>query len=232
LTLLAIETRPLRRIRSFVRREGRLTPAQQRALEHLWPRYGIEPTPGDSLDLDTLFGRSAPRVVEIGFGNGESLAALATAWPDHDFIGIEVHRPGVGHLLNLIADNGLTNLRLVNGDAVEFIQHHIGDGTLDRILLLFPDPWPKTRHHKRRQVQPVWADLMRQKLKIGGLIHLATDWEAYAGQMVEVMSATTGLLNRGSPFISRPDYRLTTRFEQRGLHLGHEVWDLLFERVS
>ncbi|MFO7593806.1 MAG: tRNA (guanosine(46)-N7)-methyltransferase TrmB, partial [Pseudomonadota bacterium] len=166
----------LRRIRSFVRRDGRLTPGQQRAIDVLLPRFGIE-AGEEPLDLDTIFGRSAPRILEIGFGNGESLARIAKNHPENDYIGIEVHRPGVGHLLMRIEEFGLTNVRVMCADAVEILEKQIPDSSLDALYLFFPDPWHKKRHHKRRQVRPEWAQLVRQKLKTGGKLHMATDWE-------------------------------------------------------
>lgn len=225
------EPRPLRRIRSFVRREGRITPGQQRALQECWPRYGLE---ADArLDLAQVFGRDAPRTLEIGFGNGASLATMAAQQPQHDFIGIEVHRPGVGHLLQLIEEQGLGNLRLMREDAVQVLQHCIADDSLDRVLLFFPDPWHKKRHHKRRIVQPEFIELLASKIRHGGRLHMATDWEDYAQHMVEVMSGSTAFRNcaASGAFVPRPEYRPVTKFEQRGQRLGHGVWDLLYERV-
>ncbi len=222
----------LRRIRSFVRREGRLTPGQQRAMDELFPRFGIEAgeTP---LDLDTLFGRNAPRILEIGFGNGESLAEIAKNHPQNDYIGIEVHRPGVGHLLIKIEELGLTNVRVICADAVEVLEKQIPDNSLDALYLFFPDPWHKKRHHKRRQVQPEWAQLVRRKLKLGGQLHLATDWENYAEHMLVVMNAAEGYknLSTGKAYVDKPEYRPETKFERRGMRLGHGVWDLLFEKT-
>jgi tRNA (guanine-N7-)-methyltransferase len=223
----------LRRIRSFVRREGRLTPGQQRAMEELFPRFGIE-AGEEMLDLDAIFGRSAPRILEIGFGNGESLAEIAKNHPQNDYLGIEVHRPGVGHLLQLIEEQGLTNLRVMSEDAVEIMEKQIPDGSLDALYLFFPDPWHKKRHHKRRQVQPEWAQLVRRKLKVGGHLHMATDWENYAEHMLEVLSAAEGFINTSETgdYVPKPDYRPETKFERRGLRLGHGVWDLVFEKIS
>ena len=225
------EQRPLRRIRSFVRREGRITPGQQRALQECWPRYGLE---ADArLDLAQVFGRDAPRTLEIGFGNGASLATMAAQQPQHDFIGIEVHRPGVGHLLQLIEEQGLGNVRVMREDAVQILQHCIADDSLDRVLLFFPDPWHKKRHHKRRIVQPDFIELLASKIRHGGRLHMATDWEDYAQHMVEVMSGSTAFRNcaASGAFVPRPEYRPVTKFEQRGQRLGHGVWDLLYERV-
>ena len=222
----------LRRIRSFVRREGRLTPGQQRAMDELFPRFGIEESE-QQLDLDTIFQRNAPRILEIGFGNGESLASIAQHHPQNDYIGIEVHRPGVGHLLIKIEELGLTNLRVICADAVEVLQRQIPDASLDALYLFFPDPWHKKRHHKRRQVQPEWAQLVRRKLKTGGQLHLATDWENYAEHMLMVMNSAEGFKNLSTTngYAVKPDYRPETKFERRGMRLGHGVWDLLFEKV-
>lgn len=219
-----------RRIRSFVRREGRLTPSQQRALDELLPRYGL--APDAPLDLEAVFGRNAPCTLEIGFGNGDSLAAMAAATPEQDFIGIEVHRPGVGHLLRLIAERELTNVRVICADAVEVLRTAIPDAGLARVLLFFPDPWPKKKHHKRRILQPDFVALVARKLAPGGIFHLATDWEDYARQMLEVMEASPDFGNQAGPgrFAERPADRPLTRFEQRGQRLGHGVWDLLYHR--
>jgi tRNA (guanine-N7-)-methyltransferase len=227
------DTPYLRRIRSFVRREGRLTPGQQRAMDVLFPRFGIEA--GDTpLDLDTLFGRAAPRILEIGFGNGESLATIAKNHPENDYIGIEVHRPGVGHLLMRIEELELTNVRVMCADAVEVLEKQIPHESLDALYLFFPDPWHKKRHHKRRQVRPEWADLVNRKLKVGGRLHMATDWENYAEHMLEILDAAEGFKNTSSSgdFVPKPDYRPETKFERRGLKLGHGVWDLVFEKTT
>lgn len=222
---------PLRRLRSFVRREGRITQSQQRALDELLPRYGV-PLDG-MLDLDALFGRSAPRTLEIGFGNGVSLAQMAAIAPELDFLGIEVHRPGVGHLLLEIERHALGNVRVICADAVEILETHIPPASLDRVLLFFPDPWPKTRHHKRRILQPAFVALIHSRLKPGGVFHMATDWQHYAEQMLDVMEAAPGFRNsagRGA-YAPKPDYRPETKFERRGLRLGHGVWDLVFVRT-
>ncbi len=226
-------TEHLRRIRSFVRREGRLTVGQQRALDELWPRFGIEPEAG-LLDLDAVFGRSAPRILEIGFGMGDSLAAMAQAHPENDYIGIEVHRPGVGHLLLRMEEFGLSNIRVMCTDAVEVLERQIADGALAGVYLFFPDPWHKKRHHKRRIVQPEFVQLLRRKLTIGGRFHMATDWENYAEHMLAVMSAAEGFQNtsESGDWVPRPEYRPITKFERRGERLGHGVWDLIFERVA
>ncbi len=184
------------------------------------------------LDLEALFGRNAPRTLEIGFGNGESLAAMAEAAPEQDFLGVEVHRPGVGHLLLRIEALGLENVRVISHDAVEVLEHHIPDRSLDRVLLFFPDPWPKKRHHKRRILQPAFVELVARKLRPGGIFHMATDWEEYAQQMLETMEAAAGFENVAGPgrFSPRPADRPATKFERRGERLGHGVWDLLFRR--
>lgn len=221
----------MRRIRSFVRREGRLTKGQERALTELWPVMGVEYTP-EMLDLSVLFGRSAPVVLEIGFGMGKSLVEMAAAAPEKNFIGIEVHRPGVGACLATAQEAGLTNLRVFCHDAVEVLAHMIPDQSIDTLQLFFPDPWHKARHHKRRIVQPAFVQMLRPKLKIGGIFHMATDWENYAEHMLEVMKVAEGFENtvKEGDYAPRPDYRPLTKFEQRGHRLGHGVWDLLFAR--
>ncbi len=220
-----------RSIRSFVLRAGRTTAGQARALAELWPLYGIEFSP-QPLQLDVIFGRQAPRVLEIGFGNGEHLAALAARHPDRDHLGIEVHRPGVGHLLLLAEGNGSTNVRALCHDAVEVLEAQIPTDSIDELFVLFPDPWHKKRHHKRRLIQPQFVALAVSRLRIGGVLRLATDWENYAEQMLEVLRDNP-LLRNLSPtndWIPRPDERDPTRFEKRGARLGHGVWDLAFER--
>ena len=222
-----------RPIRSFVMRTGRMTAGQTRALEELWPRYGVEFSP-QPLSLDALFGRVAPRTLEIGFGNGEHLAALATLHPERDYLGIEVHRPGVGHLLLLAATNNLTNLRASAHDAVEVLREQIAEGALDEVLVLFPDPWHKKRHHKRRLIRPPFVELIASRLRQGGVLRLATDWEEYALQMLEVLNAASALFANLSPardWMPRPEERAPTRFEKRGARLGHGVWDLAFKRI-
>jgi tRNA (guanine-N7-)-methyltransferase len=225
-------TETIRPIRSFVMRAGRMTSGQERALDELWPRYGIEFSPVP-LSLDEVFGRHAPRTLEIGFGNGEHLAALATAHPERDFLGVEVHRPGVGHLLMLAATHNLANLRVSTHDAVEVLREQIVPGGLDEVLVLFPDPWHKKRHHKRRLIQAPFAELIVSRLAAGGILRLATDWEPYAHQMLEVLSAKklalTNLSKTGD-WMPRPGDRAPTRFEKRGTRLGHGVWDLAFQR--
>jgi tRNA (guanine-N7-)-methyltransferase len=220
----------VRRIRSFVRREGRLTPGQQRALDQLWPRFGIAFE--SNFVARESFGRDAPMTLEIGFGNGASLAEMAAAEPDVDFVGIEVHRPGVGHLLMELESRQLQNVRIFCHDAVEVLQQHFDSASLDRVLLFFPDPWPKTRHHKRRIVQPDLIALLASKLKSGGQLHMATDWEPYARHMLAVMRRSTEFRNiaADNDFVPRPDYRPATKFEKRGRRLGHPVRDLIFQR--
>lgn len=220
-----------RSIRSFVVRAGRMTAAQERAWTDLWPRYGVET--GDApLDLHALFGRAAPLTLEIGFGNGESLVTLAAAHPERDHLGIEVHRPGVGHLMLRAEELALTNVRAVCRDAVEVLQHCIAPGSLDEVLLYFPDPWPKKRHHKRRIVQPEFVALVASRLREGGTFRMATDWEPYAAHMLEVASGSAQLRNASTDgrFVPRPESRPLTRFERRGQRLGHDVWDLAFTR--
>lgn len=225
-------SKPVRVIRSFVRREGRITAAQTRALEQLLPRYGV--AAGDAaLDFAALFGREAPVHLEIGFGNGEALAAMAGAHPENNYLGIEVHRPGVGMLLRALEVGGLTNVRILCADAREVLERRIADDSLSAVYIFFPDPWPKKRHHKRRLVQPEFVTLVRRKLRIGGLLHLATDWEEYAQQMLAVLAAVDGLENTApsGPFVARPAARTLTRFERRGHRLGHGVRDLVFRRA-
>jgi tRNA (guanine-N7-)-methyltransferase len=217
-------------IRSFVRRQGRITQAQTLALENLWPVYGLEPQ--NSFDTHRAFSRDAPLIVEIGFGNGESLAQMAAAAPEKNFLGIEVHRPGIGHLLLKVQALALQNVRVYCGDAVEFLREKVADGSLSGIQVFFPDPWHKKRHHKRRLITPEFARLAVRKLKSGGIFHLATDWEDYARQMLQVLESCEGLTNAAGihAFSERPDQRPLTKFEARGKSLGHGVWDLIFVR--
>ena len=224
------EKKALRTIRSFVRRQGRLTPGQQRAIDELWSQYALNE--GDTLlDLNHLFNRKAPKVIEIGFGNGASLAEMAKNKPDTDFLGIEVHRPGVGQLLNLIEKNWLSNLRVACTDAVQLLKHRIADNSLDRLQLFFPDPWHKKRHHKRRIIQPDFVKLLAKKIKLGGHLHMATDWQHYAEQILTDLSNNTSFKNcADDEYIPRPDYRPLTKFEHRGQKLGHGIWDLLYKR--
>jgi tRNA (guanine-N7-)-methyltransferase len=216
-------------IRSFVLRQGRVSTAQRRAVDMLLPQFGIMYRPA-LLDLDATFGRAAPKILEIGFGMGETTAQIALAQPQNDYLGIEVHTPGVGSLLRLIEAHALSNVRIVQHDAVEVLNHMIAPESLNAIHVFFPDPWPKQRHHKRRLIQPPLVRLLVSRLRVGGQVHLATDWEDYALQMLEVLSGEAQLANTTEGFAARPDYRPLTRFETRGLKLGHRVWDLVFRR--
>ncbi len=220
-------------IRSYVIRGGRITESQKKAFDSAWPDYGLSLFDG-RLDYKGVFQRDAPVVLEVGFGMGDSLLSMAEAKPDADFIGIEVHPPGVGRLINNAAKAELVNLRVYMADAVDVLEDCIPDGSLDRFQLYFPDPWHKKKHNKRRIVQPEFIQLLRQKLAIGGVCHFATDWEPYAEHMMEVMSAAEGFKNQAPDycFSPRPEYRPLTKFENRGQKLGHGVWDLLFERLS
>lgn len=219
-----------RHIRSYVLRQGRMSVAQTRAYETLFSRYAL-PYSAEPIDLDEAFGRHAPKTLEIGFGMGETTASIARAHPQVDYLGIEVHSPGVGSLLKQIAELELTNLRIVQHDAVEVVQNMLLPEALDAIHVFFPDPWPKKRHHKRRLVQPPFVTLLASRLKPGGYIHLATDWHEYAEQMLEVLRGEASLSNTADVYAPRPEYRPLTKFEQRGLRLGHGVWDLVFRRV-
>ena len=225
----ALRHRP---IRSFVLRQGRQTEAQKRAFELHWPRYGLDYA-GQPRDFDAAFGRQAQRVVEIGFGNGEQLLFSCEREGARDFIGVEVHGPGVGRLLNAAAAAGLNNLRIYQHDAVEVLRDEVAPGSLDEVRIYFPDPWHKKRHHKRRLVQPEFVALLCDRLKPGGLLHLATDWENYAEHMWDVLDAEPRLRNRAGPrgTSPRPEWRRQTHFETRGLKLGHGVWDLLYDRT-
>ena len=222
----------MRPVRSFVLRQGRLTKSQAVALEYIWPVYGIERAE-TKLDFETLFANKQPVTLEIGFGNGVSLAEMAEHSPEKNYLGIEVHRPGVGRLLHLIQEKGLTNVRVMNDDAVEIIKNRIAKNSLERVLLFFPDPWHKKRHNKRRIVQTDFIALIASRLKMGGIFHLATDWEPYAEHMAELMLASPQFksLSDGA-YSTKPEDRPTTKFEKRGLKLGHGVWDLIFEKVS
>lgn len=226
------ELKPLRQIRSFVLREGRMTDGQKKAIETAWPQFGLTIQQGH-LDLDKVFGRAAPTIVEIGFGMGHSLLSMAEQQPERNYIGIEVHRPGVGTLLKAVNEQALQNIRVYAEDGVEVLKHCIPRQSLSGLQLYFPDPWHKKRHHKRRIVQPEFAELVRQKLKIGGIFHMATDWQNYAEHMLAVMSAAAGYRNSAGPGqYSERGARPITKFEQRGQRLGHGVWDLMFERVA
>jgi tRNA (guanine-N7-)-methyltransferase len=223
----------IRKIQSFVKREGRLTTGQAKSIEQNWPIMGLEHKSGLQNFAET-FGRVAPVVLEIGFGMGKSLVEMALNEPDKDFVGIEVHRPGVGTCLNEAAEQNVKNLRVYEHDAVEVFADCIAENSLARVQLFFPDPWHKKRHHKRRIVQADFVQKLRSKLAIGGVFHMATDWENYAEHMLEVMSVAEGFKNQSetNDYVPRPEQRPLTKFEQRGHRLGHGVWDLMFERVS
>jgi tRNA (guanine-N7-)-methyltransferase len=218
-----------RGVRSYVLRTGRLTSGQARALAELGPRY-VLPHSLTPLDWNTVFGRRAPRVLEIGFGMGEATAQLAREQPERDFIGVEVHTPGVGSLLLRMRELGLDNVRIVQHDAVEVLRDMVAPDSLDALHVYFPDPWHKKRHHKRRLIQPALVALAASRLRPGGLLHCATDWQDYAEHMLRVLQAQPALRNTVEAYAERPAWRMPSRFEQRGLRLGHGVWDLIFER--
>jgi tRNA (guanine-N7-)-methyltransferase len=219
-----------RPIRSFVLRQGRLTAAQQRALETSMPVYGV-PYASQAIDLNALFGRTdSPKILEIGFGMGETTARIAQSQPHCDFLGVEVHTPGVGSLLKQIEESGLQNLRLIQHDAVEVLTHMIADASLNGLHIFFPDPWHKKRHHKRRLIQAGFVRLLCSKLKPGGYLHVATDWQEYAEWVLEILKAEPELRNSAEDYAAKPDYRPLTKFENRGIKLGHGVWDLIFVR--
>ncbi len=218
-----------RHIRSYVLRQGRVTVAQQRAVETLQPVYGIAYT-DQRLDLAQAFGRNAPKILEIGFGMGDSTAAIAKANPQNDYLCLEVHTPGVGNLLKVIGEEGITNIRIIQHDAVEVLRDMIGDAALDGVHIFFPDPWHKARHNKRRLIQAPFIEKLMRQLKPGGYIHVATDWQDYAEQVLAVLSAEPQLENTAADYAPRPDYRPLTKFEKRGINLGHGVWDLVFRR--
>ena len=218
-----------RHIRSFAMRRGRVTRAQRRACEQILPQLAIAYRPA-RLDLEASFGRRAPTVLEIGFGMGETTAAIALARPDFNFLAVEVFAAGVGALARRADELKLANIRIIQHDAVEVLDHMIADASLDGIHVFFPDPWPKKKHHKRRLIQSAFVAKLATKLKPGGYLHLATDWEDYAGQMLEVLSGETLLANTAKDYSPRPQYRPLTKFEKRGLRLGHGVWDLIFTR--
>lgn len=227
--IAAGDAAPHRAIRSFVLRQGRVTVAQQRALDDLLPRFGI-PYAGKRLDLNAAFGRHAPHILEIGFGMGETTATIAEAHPENDYLGIEVHSPGVGSLMKRIGEQNLQNIRVIQHDAVDVLQSMLEPESLDGVHLFFPDPWPKKRHFKRRLVQPPLIALVASRLKSGGYFHAATDWEDYATQMLSVLSAEPTLENAADGYAERPASRPQTKFEARGLRLGHRVWDLVFRK--
>ena len=219
-------------MRSFVLRGGRLTEGQKRALEEFWPRFGIEK--GESpLDFKTLFGNDAPVIMEIGFGNGDATWQMAQAHPAENYLGVEVHQPGVGHLLLKMKQHGVTNIRIANDDAVEFLCERVPTESLAGVRIYFPDPWPKKRHHKRRLIQPSLIELLASRMHPGALLHLATDWEPYAQHMLEVMGSSDGFVNLSpsGDFCDQPEWRPETKYERRGEGLGHRVRDLLFKRI-
>jgi tRNA (guanine-N7-)-methyltransferase len=218
------------RIRSFMRRQGRATASQKNALETLWDKYCLDPT--HPYNFAEVFERQAPLIVEIGFGNGDSFAEMAEANPQFNYLGIEVHKPGVGRLMLLLEQKGLTNVRIYHHDAIEILEQRMADNSLAGIQLFFPDPWQKRCHHKRRIVKPEFVELVCKKLITGGYFHTATDWEHYAKEMLKIISANHKLTNtsKNNTYAERPDYRPLTKFEQRGMRLGHGVWDLIFKK--
>lgn len=220
-----------RSIRSYVLRQGRTTPAQARARTQLGPLYCIAYT-AEFIDLGRAFGRSAPKVLEIGFGMGETTAAIAATHPEIDYVGVEVHSPGVGSLLNRIHALGLANVRIIQHDAVEVLTHMIAPAALDGVHIFFPDPWPKKRHHKRRLIQPAFIALLASRMKQAAYLHIATDWEDYAQQTVDLLTADPALENTADGFAPRPAMRPETKFERRGVKLGHRVWDVVFRKRS
>ena len=220
-----------RAIRSFVLRQGRVSNAQQRAHDTLLPQFGIPYSP-QVIELDHVFGRAAPKVLEIGFGMGETTAVIAAQHPENDYLGIEVHTPGVGSLLKTIAAQNLGNVRIVQHDAVEVLGDMIAPDTFDAAHVFFPDPWPKKRHHKRRLLQGEFVALLAGRLKPGAYLHVATDWQEYAEQVLNVLSAEPRLINTAQDYAPRPAYRPQTKFETRGLKLGHGVWDIIFRKVG
>jgi tRNA (guanine-N7-)-methyltransferase len=220
-----------RQVRSFVLRGGRLTEGQKRALEELWPRFGIEDK-HEPVNFSALFGNEAPVIVEIGFGDGEASWQMALARPDQNFVGVEVHRPGVGHLLLKLEEKGIENLRIVCADAVEFLQARVPEQTLDGVRIYFPDPWPKKRHHKRRIIRPEFVGLLASRMRTGGVLHIATDWGPYAEHILMVMADSREFenLSETGDFSPRPQWRPDTKYERRGERLGHSVFDLVFKR--
>ena len=218
-------------IRSYVVRAGRMTDGQRNAFDTSWPAYGLKLADG-AIDTDAVFGRTGPKVLEIGFGMGDSLLQMAAAEPETDFIGIEVHPPGVGTLMNTAKAEGISNLRIYLADANDVLEECFASQSIDRLQLYFPDPWHKKKHNKRRIVQPQFVQLIRDKLEIGGVLHMATDWQHYAEQMLEVLEVAPGFKNTvgEQQYSPRPDYRPLTKFEKRGERLGHGVWDLLYQK--
>ena len=223
------ENKHHRPIRSFVKREGKMTKGQINAIEQLWETHGLD-LDDKQLDFDAFFGRQGPVILEIGFGNGSSLADMAERYPEYNFLGVEVHRPGVGSLLVQVNRRELNNIRVSSDDAVLVCNQQIPDGSLERVQIFFPDPWHKKRHNKRRLIQPPFVETLIKKLKPGGQIHVATDWENYAEHILEVLSANNDLKNTVEDYAPKPDYRPGTKYEARGIRLGHGVWDLVFEK--
>jgi tRNA (guanine-N7-)-methyltransferase len=228
---VSAEPRPLAKVRSYVVRGGRVGPGQQRALDRLAPRF-VLPFKQEPLDLTTAFGRSAPVILEIGFGMGDATAQMAIAAPAQNLLGVEVHPPGVGALLKRVGDAGLENVRIVQHDAVEVLQQMISPASLAGVHVWFPDPWHKKRHHKRRLIQAPFVELAVSRLAEGGYLHCATDWQPYAELMLEVLTSNASLMNTAAAYAERPAWRPLTKFEARGLRLGHGVWDLLFTRAG
>lgn len=220
-----------RTIRSFVLRQGHMTAAQQRAIDELWQPFGVD-YQNENIDLNQIFNRENPKILEIGFGMGTATAEIAQRLPDSDILAIDVHGPGVGNLLKLIEENQIQNIRVMRHDAVEVVNHMLSNHSLDGIHIFFPDPWHKKRHHKRRLIQAPFIAQLLPKLKTGGYIHLATDWEEYAIQMLEVLNNFSQLQNTASDYAPTPAYRPETKFEARGKRLGHGVWDLVFKKVA
>jgi tRNA (guanine-N7-)-methyltransferase len=218
-----------RPIRSFVLRQGRISNAQRHAYEILLPQYGI-PFEDNLINLDQIFGRSSPKFLEIGFGMGETTVSIAQMHLQNDYLAIDVHTPGVGSLLKQIGETGLSNLRIIQHDAVEVLKCMLTPECLDGTHIFFPDPWPKARHHKRRLIQPQFITLLSERLKHGGYLHVATDWEEYAQQILQVLSSEPQLINTVTDYAPCPAYRPLTKFEQRGMKLGHGVWDLIFQK--
>ena len=220
-----------RRIRSFVLRQGRLTKGQEKALTDQWPRFGVEYKP-ERIDLSAISGRAdSPKILEIGFGMGETTAKIAQTLPEKDFLGVEVHTPGVGALLKLIEESSIPNIRIIQHDAVDVLNHMLPDASLDGVHIFFPDPWHKKRHHKRRLIQSEFVKLLCAKIKLGGYLHVATDWQEYAEWVLEVLQAEPLLKNTAQEYAEKPAYRPLTKFENRGIKLGHGVWDLVFSRI-
>lgn len=218
-----------RRIRSFVLRQGRLTKAQERALQTMGPRFCL-PYQVDQISLEDTFGRQAPKVLEIGFGMGDATAKIANTLSDTDFLAVEVHTPGVGSLLKHMEEMAIQNIRIVQHDAVEVLQHMLPEASLDGVHIFFPDPWHKKRHHKRRLIQSTFVQLLCSRLKVGGYIHVATDWQEYAEWVLEVLQQEPMLINTAESYAPKPDYRPLTKFENRGIKLGHGVWDMVFKK--